>query len=53
MEQEVTIMKEFEQLKPFLLSAQLGSYVVLPLKYRKEELDQVWLKANRTGKDII
>ena len=35
MEQEVTIMKEFEQLKPFLLSAQLGSSVVLPLKYRK------------------
>ena len=52
MEQEVTIMKEFEQLKPFLLSAQLGSYVVLPLKYRKEELDQVWLKANCEKQDI-
>lgn len=52
MEQEVTIMKEFEQLKPFLLSAQLGSYVVLPLKYRKEELDQVWLRANCEKQDI-
>lgn len=52
MEQEVTIMKEFEQLKPFLLSAQLGSYVVLPLKYKKEELDQVWLRANCEKQNI-
>lgn len=50
--EEVNIVKEFDQLKPFLLSAQLGSYVVLPLKYKSEELDQVWLRVNGEKKEV-
>ena len=40
------MINEFRQMKPYLEKAKIGSFLIIPLKYDKNQLNLDWLTQN-------